>query len=335
MRLLFVKLKHIGDALLLTPTLAAVRTAHPSAEIHVVVRRGTEGILAGCAAIDRVHTSMPPETSRRGAWNWLGELGLARDLRRVGFDWAFELGDGDRGRALCWLSGATNRCANVAWRPLNWWWRTKFTHLSTFDWTHGRHQVEKDFHTVHDVLPLAGGIPPLQFARGRAASCELRARLASYAVLHPGTRWIRKRWPAEKWLGLCRHLLTRVDQLVISAGPDPEEINQAAKIAAPFESRVFVTGGQLTWAQLAGLLFDARLFVGVDTAAMHLAAACQCPTVAIWGPSSVEQWSPWQVRHRLVESPDDAGAGPERKFAKHVDEPAVARACDELLGGSP
>jgi len=122
---------------------------------------------------------------------------------------------------------------------------------------------------------------------------------------------------------------------VISAGPDPEEINQAAKIAAPFESRVFVTGGQLTWAQLAGLLFDARLFVGVDTAAMHLAAACQCPTVAIWGPSSVEQWSPWQVRHRLVESPDDAGAGPERKFAKHVDEPAVARACDELLGGSP
>ena len=50
----------------------------------------------------------------------------------------------------------------------------------------------------------------------------------------------------------------------------------------------------------AGVLHSARLFVGVDTAAMHLAAACACPTVAIFGLSSVVQWKPWKVPNRVL-----------------------------------
>ena len=57
LKLLFVKLKHIGDALLLTPTLEAVRHNYPNAEIWVVVRRGTEGILKGCTSINKLLTA--------------------------------------------------------------------------------------------------------------------------------------------------------------------------------------------------------------------------------------------------------------------------------------
>ena len=64
MRLLFVKLKHIGDALIMTPALMAARAAYPRAEIWVVVRQGCEGILAGCPAIDRVLTTAAPEAHR-------------------------------------------------------------------------------------------------------------------------------------------------------------------------------------------------------------------------------------------------------------------------------
>ena len=63
MRLLFVKLKHIGDSLLLTPTLAAVRAMYPQAEIWVVVREGSQGILSGCPAIDRLLTVAAPESA--------------------------------------------------------------------------------------------------------------------------------------------------------------------------------------------------------------------------------------------------------------------------------
>ena len=339
MRLLFVKLKHIGDALLLTPTLTAARAAYPAAEIWVVVRKGTESILAGCPTIDRLLTVAAPETAQRSLWNWLGDLNLIPELRRQKFDYAFELSDGDRGRWLSWLSGAENRCTSIYPRPLNAWWRGKFNHPSSHNWLSG-HRVEKDFFTVNSCLPLAGEIPPLMFDHSRTAASEIQTRLSSYAVLHPGTRWMRKRWPQEKWIELGRQLLEHLPQLVISAGPDPDEVAQAKQIASALGPQAISTAGKLSWVQLAGLLYDAKLFVGVDTAAMHLAAACQTPTVALFGPSVVSQWRPWQVRHRLVapRSSSQSGDFPRNvslDAADLVQVPDVIHASESLLCSKP
>ena len=90
LRLLFVKLKHIGDALLLTPALVAVREDYPAAEIWVVVRQGCEGILAGCPAIDRILTTAAPETRHRRIQDWVDDGRLIRELRRARFDYAIE-----------------------------------------------------------------------------------------------------------------------------------------------------------------------------------------------------------------------------------------------------
>ncbi|MBI4661671.1 MAG: glycosyltransferase family 9 protein [Verrucomicrobia bacterium] len=334
MRLLFVKLKHIGDSLLLTPTLAAVREAYPDAAIWVAVREGCEGILAGCPAIDRVLTTAAPEHERRPKLSWWSDLGLVRTLRRERFDFVFELSDGDRGRWLAWASGAKHRCTNTAFQPLPWWWRFAFDAESKFDWP-SRHRVEKDFYTVHDFLPLPGKIPPLVFEKHLAApwgETRLRSR---YVVLHPGTRWRRKRWPEEKWIEFGRSLLSYSEQLVISVGPAPEEIRLAANLAAAVGPAAISTEGKLSWRQLAGLLFGAQLFVGVDTAAMHLAAACQCPVVALFRPAEVSQWRPWCVPHRVVVAkPPEKQAAPERlreQTAENIDPTDVLEACREML----
>ena len=326
-RLLFVKLKHIGDALLLTPTLTAVRAAYPQAEIWVVVRKGTEGILAGCPAIDRLLTAAPAETAKRSLWNWADDFKLVPELRRQKFHHAFELSDGGRGRWLCWLSTAKNRTANVSRQPLNFWWRGKFNSPSHYNWRFG-HRVEKDYFTVNDCLPLPSKIPPLVFDRSRTAPSEIQSRLSSYAVLHPGTRWQRKRWPQEKWIELGHQLLERLPQLVISAGPDSEEVEQAAAMAVALGPQALSTEGKLSWAQLAELLYGAKLFVGVDTAAMHLAAACQCPTVAIFGPSTISRWHPWQVRHELVSPPGDV---PRERRMEDISADRVMAACRRVL----
>ena len=112
MRLLFIKLKHIGDSLLLTPTLMAVRRQYPQARICVVVRKGCEGILEGCPAINQIFVSAAPEATKRHVTQLWTEMQLIRTLRREDFDYAFELSDGDRGRLLAFLSGAKTRCAN-------------------------------------------------------------------------------------------------------------------------------------------------------------------------------------------------------------------------------
>ena len=331
MRILFIKLKHIGDALLLTPTLAATRKRYPEASIWVVVRKGCDGILEGCPAIDRLLTAVPPEPDKRSLLYWLPDVGLIRELRRQRFDYAFELSDGDRGRWISYLSRARNRCASKPAQPLNWWWRRQFTFISGFDWPK-RHRVEKDFFTVNDTLPLGDEIPPLVFEQTATKPSGLPVRPGAYALLHPGTRWQRKRWPAEKWIELGQFLLAHVPQLVISVGPDREETELAAILRAAFGAKAISTEGKLSWAQLAGLLYQARLFVGVDTAAMHLAAACECPTVAIFGPSLVDQWRPWQVPNQVVTPPSLARQSvPEERLTEAVEVHDVQQACKAML----
>lgn len=331
MRLLFIKLKHIGDSLLLTPTLTAVRAQHPDAKIWVVVRRGCEGILEGCPAIDRVLTAAPPERSQRSLRDlWRGAR-LLLDLRLQRFDYAFELSDGDRGRILAWLSGASNRCTNVAAEPLSRWWQGRFNRVSHYNWL-PHHRVEKDFHTVADFIPMPPSIPPLIFARERTKGWDPANQFGTFAVMHPGTRWARKSWPAEHWIRTGAAVASMGLRVVVSCGPAAAEVELANEIAHGIGAAAVSTRGGLSWAQLAGLLHRARLFVGVDTAAMHLSAACQCPTVALFGPSTLHEWSPWRVTHRVVTlSPETRARIPEIEWTRAIAAEDVIKAAASLL----
>ena len=316
MRILLTKLKHIGDALLMTPTIDAIRARHPDAEIVVVVRKGTEGILAGCKAIDRVLTAAAPEGSRRSALNWLEEARVIADLRRRKFDFAFELSDGDRGRWVCALARAKVRCTNESLIALPRIWKFFFRSVSQFEWRY-RHRVEKDFFTVAHALDLGAAPGPMRFSRERAVSSWVSERAGAGAVVfHPATRMAEKFWPEDRWIELGRALKKNGTPIVVSVGPAAEEIALGERIAAGIGPEAFSTKGTLTWAQLAEVLHAARVFVGVDTAAMHLAAACQCPTVAIFGLSSVVQWKPWQVPSRVLAGLGEMEEWPAEMIAK-------------------
>ena len=300
MRILLTKLKHIGDALVMTPTIMAIRARYPEAEIVVVVRKGTEEILAGCPAIDRVLTAAASTGSRRSALNWIEEAQTIAELRRKKFDFAFELSDGDRGRWVCSLARAKFHCTNESLIKLPRVWKLVFKSVSRFEWRY-RHRVEKDFFTVAHALDIGDAPGPLCFARERAAASWASERAGAGAIVfHPATRMVEKFWPEERWIELGRAMKECGAPIVVSVGPAAEEIALGDRIATGIGDEAFSTRGTLGWAQLAELLFSARVFVGVDTAAMHLAAACQCPTVGIFGLSSVVQWKPWQVESRVL-----------------------------------
>ena len=169
------------------------------------------------------------------------------------------------------------------------------------------HRVEKDFRTVDEFLPLGDEIPNLTFDKHSATDWPAAKGLSEFAVIHPSTRWRRKRYPEEKWEIIGKYLLSKFPHLILSCGPDKEEIDDARKLHSKLGDQVLFTEGKLNWRQIAGLLYRAKLFVGVDTAAMHLAAACQCPTVAIFGPSVPWMWRPWKTKSEVV-SPENHDA---------------------------
>lgn len=94
------------------------------------------------------------------------------------------------------------------------------------------------------------------------------------------------------------------------------------------------TLGNADWAELAWLLDRAAFFIGVDTAAMHLAAAVNCPSVVLFGPSPVHEYHPWQTRYWMLRPQDWLGEDkakeiPREKLIAEIPVDRVLTACRE------
>lgn len=343
MRILFTKLRHIGDNLLVTPIIVATRRKFPDAEIWLAVRRGTEGILAGCPEIDRLLTTARPEEGRR-TWRDFGkDLGTLAEIARTRFDYAFELGDNDRGRMLVAASAAEVRATHLSDCGLSPFWRGRFTQVVDTDRSR-LHQVEMDYMTPREVLELEAEPPPLRFdpAAARPWQGIVNADAGDFAILHSATRWESKSWPRERWREALGRILEFTPRVIVSCGPSPAEIADAKALCKGFEDRVITTAGSASWSQLAWLLAKARYYVGVDTAAMHLAAAMQCPVATLFGQTIPGQFGPWKCPHVMVapagrkvgESEDHSGLpSNHRMLAITVDE--VVEACGKASALRP
>jgi heptosyltransferase-3 len=339
MRILLIKPKQIGDSLILTPTIMAIKQVHPDAEIWVIVRRGCEGILAGCPEIARILTVAAVEKrDRRASDFWLG-LKTVWEIYTTRFDYAFELGDGDRGRNLARLASARKRMSVKPSDP-----RAEAAagraglKVSSFDWQ-TCHRVEKDFFSVSEFLPLPQPIPPLRFDPAAMRPWEAGRALTDYCVVQVGTRQGFNRWSRDGWLEVSRAMLLRFPNVVISCGPVAHEREEAEWLQQQLGPRVLNTNGDTTWSEMAWLLAHAKLYVGPNTAAMHLAAACDCPVVALFGPSIEDHWYPWQVPYRIVTShgyvpvvdPAERYLRVPKRTMEEILASDVIKACDALL----
>src|SRR5205807_4630650 len=83
--------------------------------------------------------------------------------------------------------------------------------------------------------------------------------------------------------------------VVLTSAADPAELELVGKIVALSKAKTISLAGTLSVKELGALTARARLFVGVDSMPMHLAAAMGTPTVALFGPSGENEWGPWNV----------------------------------------
>jgi heptosyltransferase-3 len=303
LRILFIKPKHIGDTLLLTPTLRGIHQNYPEAEIWTVVRAGCDGILDGCPFIQKINTVAAVGRSERGHWSWVNDLRLWLELRKVSFDYLFELGDGHRGRWLALIARADRKFSVLPATPWSKFWPGKFTGISTFNWQ-TCHRIEKDYYSVGEFLKLPKERPRLEFDRLSAMTWPPANRLGKFAMIQIGSRQKHKKWPIERWQSVASYLLDRFGAVIASTGPDPDEVAFAEQLGSRVGPQLLLTRGESTWSQMADLFYRSSLVVTVDTAAMHLASACQCPTIALFAKSIEDHWRPWNSPYRIVTVPE-------------------------------
>lgn len=297
-RILLVKLNHIGDTLLMTPTTGLLRQQFPNAVIDVVVRKGCEAILEGNSDISEVFAVGHLDQKHRSRITAMREtFGTLRRFALRRYDYAFDLSNSDRAKTIILLSAARIRAVND--RVFELGWKCKlFNRVSHFDWSN-QHQVLRDFRTVTDVLDIAAEPGPLVLNVKEPA--ELAVKLpffvsdGPFAAIHATTRWTFKQWLPERWATVADELQARHNlKIVFTCGPTSQEIAHVESIRALSKGRHSSTEGKLTLSEQAALLKRAKILLSVDTLAVHMGAAVQIPVVALYGKSRAEAWGPWQ-----------------------------------------
>ena len=339
-RALVLKLRHHGDVLLSAPVLSVLKARAPGLEVDALVYDDTAPMLEGHPALSQLHV-VGRKWRSEGAFSRLAkEAGLFKALRARGYDLIVHLSEQPRGAWLArWLGARYSVAPKIANRGK--YWQRSFTHY--YPLVARRHMVEVNL----DALRRIGVQPALDerkvlFVPGAQAEQAVDKLLGGgpFIHLHPASRWRFKCWTAEKNAQLIERFAAEGHQVVVTAAPD--ETQMIDEILAKAKAKPLNLAGKLTLKQLGALAARARLFVGVDSMPMHLAAAMGVPTVALFGPSGESEWGPWNVAHRVVKSAhtcrpcgqDGCGGGKLSECLTLLPVDAVHAAARELLAKS-
>ena len=307
-RALVIKLRHHGDVLLASPVLGALKAHAPRIEIDVLIYDDTAPMLQGHPALSELHAVGRGWKTLPLPARLLAEWRLYCALRARGYDLVLHLSEQPRGAWLARALGARYSVAPVV-PGRGAFWQGSFTHLYPLLRNGRRHQVESNLDALRRI-----GIQPaeeereLQFVPGAAAEARVAALLAGEGLaergfihMHPASRWSFKCWPAEQNAELIDRLASG-HRVVLTAAPDADEWALIGQILSRARSKPLSFAGSLSIKELGALTARARLFIGVDSMPMHLAAAMGTPAVALFGPSGEDEWRPWRVAHRIVAS---------------------------------
>ena len=287
-RVLVIRLRSIGDTVLSTPSLFALKRFLPHSQIDVLVEDWVAPVLEGFDYVDNVITLAPNSTSARAR--------LARQLRSARYDVVYNLHGGTTATLLTRATGANHR---VGYRTYQYA-RLHQHQAPSAALLWGRQKT----HSVEQQLALLGwtGIPvsdrpATNLKVTQAAATTIAERLEAngitdaqqFAFLHPTAAFATKQWSTGNFAQVATTLAECGLQTV--AVTTEKEAGVAAELKRL--SPEVVTFTDLSLPQVTALAARARLFVGNDSGVAHIAAAVGNASVVIFGSSNVDHWRPW------------------------------------------
>jgi predicted lipopolysaccharide heptosyltransferase III len=285
MKILLLQLKRIGDLILTTPAIAALRERFPEAEVTMVVSSECADLLPAISGVDRILMA------RRN----LSDLAAFLTVAGKKFDYCIDFTRNDRSAFMAFLSKARKRIVSYRVRD-----QSKSRARLYTDFVKVR---MRDLHTIDynlsllEPLGIGSVSPPLHLPLPQSAHEKAHALRRnwnvrkSYIVLHPGSARQEKLWEPGRWA----HVIERFGRgndldLILTSGTSKHEQTHIAAIKN--KTKIIDLSGKTDLLTLAALIGEARLLVTVDSAPMHLAAVVHTPQVILFGPTNPFHWRP-------------------------------------------
>jgi heptosyltransferase-3 len=293
MKILVIKFRHIGDVLLSAVLAKNLKEAYPDAKLDYLVNAESKDMLTLNPNIDEVLVYDRKRAKASGFFARLKyELSLFWEVKKRGYDIVINTTEGERGGYIALLCGAKIRVGVAAKKGIF----AKFSpYTHSFRLTLMRHLVESNL----DALRAFGLTPmhkdvQLCFSDEDARKVDDMLRgVEKFVHIHPSSRWFFKCLSPAQNAEIIDFVESLGIKAVITAAPDGKELKMVEEILSLCKSAPLNLAGKLTLKQLAALSKKARVFFGVDTAAMHIAASQNTPCIAIFGPSGVFNWGAW------------------------------------------
>ncbi len=369
MRLLFMLPTWLGDAVMATPVLAAARRAFPGAFFGALARPGVDqlfasavggGSRAGGGTAGSTNESWFDEIHVGRSEGIMGPKRLASKVRPRGYDAVFlfpsslssavvarlagiprRIGYEKEGRGLLLTRGVPRPRRHDGGRLVvsltDFYWNLAARTLLEGATPDGprRENLRED-----ELIPLPGGVYlELPLTAGEVAgAAEVLARAGvgereRFVVLQPGANSEGKRWPAERFGLVARHLVERHGvKVLVSGSPAERELAERVESQARCGGVVALPRHGLSVMSLKGVIARAALMVSNDTGPRHMAAALGVPLVTMFGPSDY-RWAaiPTKAGETVLRADPTL---PESEVANdHPERCAITRiAVDSVIG---
>ena len=294
----------IGDTLLATPALAALRQRFPWAKITALVSSSNAGILQDNPNLD----SLLFVTEPGGEPAWRRFVRGLSAMRRNDFDLVINFSP--VGKIVLTMAGLYRRSLRVE-MPLVWW--LVGGHSERFRQRHAvDHYLRAIAPTLDHRITDEERQPHLYLtARDRSSARRLlRERGLSPAnlliTMHVGGDGFdgRKRWAPQRFADVANRLIERFDAHVLIVG-GKTDVELSEQVAALSPHGATVVAGHTSLKETGAMIEMSALFIGNDSCPLHIAAAVNTPAVGIFGPSNYEQFHPIgkrNYRQRVVHS---------------------------------
>jgi lipopolysaccharide heptosyltransferase III len=287
MNILLLQLKRIGDLILTTPSIAALRERYPDASISLVVSPAVKELLPAIAGIDKV---FEVRGKTDDAFDWIA-LSLGK------FDYCLDFTRNDRSSFLTFLSGARKRITSdhpnlrtkLRARSYNEFVEAPVGFLHTVDY---HLALLKPLGIENPSRSIRLTLPDETVAQANEL-LEAAGIGDNFVCFHPGSARAEKFWDADRWAEVIDHCASETGlKCVLTGGRSAVEQAQIAAIKAAAKSKPVDLSGKTKLLTLAALVRKARLLVTVDSAPMHFAAAWDTPQVVLFGPTNPFHWHP-------------------------------------------
>ena len=318
MKILIIRLSSIGDCVLASPVVEALRERYPDAHLTWAVQSKSVSVVRGLPGLDE--TLLWDDRRRR--WR-----NLARALwrtRRAQFDVALDLQGLDKAGLFAIASKADRRLTGEGARRIAHWSGTE--HADEGEKTHARLFYLRRAAGL-DIAPDAAErfYPRLPMTASHRRFADEFLQHAGFNSHHHivglnlGAAHSVKRWPPARFARLANELLKSDDRarvVVFGAPADAPILEEFESELAALQPRSVASGqawsgrlvtavGRVDLMQLAAIAERSAAFVTADTGPMHIAAAAGAPVVALFGPTDVSQtgpvWKPGCAPIRVVD----------------------------------